>query len=90
MTIVFSMKVQPDSNKVQVLMLCPECREELEVAANQTSVRFRCSEHGELGMLSAAEFKEGLQKAQRRFGEEHGLGEPVRINFLPAEPERVN
>jgi hypothetical protein len=90
MTIVFSMKVQSDSNKVQVLMLCPECREELEVATNQIGVRFRCSEHGELGMLSAAEFKEGLRKAQRRFGKEHGLGEPVRINFLPAEPERVN
>ena len=32
MTIVFSMKVRKDSNKVQVLMLCPECREELEMA----------------------------------------------------------
>ena len=90
MTIMFSMKVHGDSNKVQVLMLCPECREELEVATDQTSVRFRCSEHGELGTLSAAEFKEGLQQAQRKFGEEHGLGEPVRINFIPAEPQRVN
>ena len=90
MTIVFSMKVQPDSNKVQVLMLCPECREELEVATNQTSVRFRCGEHGELGMLSIEDFKEGLQQVQKSFGEKHGLGEPVRINFLPAQPQRVN
>ena len=90
MTILFSMKVRGDSNKVQVLMLCPECREELEVETNQTRVRFRCGEHGELGMLSVEEFTEGLREVQKSFAEEHGLGEPVRINFLPAEPQRVN
>jgi hypothetical protein len=90
MTILFSMKVRGDSNKVQVLMLCPECREELEVATNQTSVRFRCGEHGELGMLSLEEFQEGLRKVQKDFGEQHGMGEPVRINFIPVQPPRVN
>jgi hypothetical protein len=87
---MFSMKVRKDSNKVQVLMLCPECRQELEMATNQTDARFRCSKHGELGTLSLEEFQDGLRKVQKNFGEQHGLGEPVRINFLPAEPQRVN
>lgn len=89
MTIVFSMKVKKDTNKVQVLMLCPECREELEMETNQTRVRFRCGKHGELGMLSVEEFHEGLQKVQKEVAEQHGLGKPVRINFIPAQ-QRVN
>ena len=90
MTIVFSMKVHKDSNKVQVLMLCPECHEELEVETNQMKVRFRCGKHGELGMLSLEEFNEGLQKFQKSLAEQHGLGKPVRINFIPVQPQRVN
>lgn len=90
MTIMFSMKVHKDTNKVQVLMLCPECREELGVETNQTRVRFRCDQHGDLGMISVEEFTETLQKVQKSVAEQHGLGEPVRINFIPVQAPRVN
>ena len=90
MTIMFSMKVRGDSNKVQVLMLCPECREELGVETNQTRIRFRCDEHGELGMISLEEFTEALKKAQESFAEQQGLGKLVGINFIPVQPQRVN
>lgn len=90
MTIMFSMKVNKDTNKVQVLMLCPECREELEMQTSETRVRFRCNQHGELGMIPVEEFTEALKKIQKSVAEQHGLGEPVRINFIPVQPQRVN
>ena len=90
MTILFSMKVPRDSNKAQVLMLCPDCGEELEAATDQTRIRFRCNQHGELGMISVAEFTEELQKVQKSIAAQHGLGKPVRINFIPVQSQRVN
>ncbi len=90
MTIMFSMKVNKDTNKVQALMLCPECREVLVVETNQTRVRFSCHEHGELGVMPVEEFTETLKKIQKSVAEQHGLGEPVRINFIPVQPQRVN
>lgn len=90
MEIVFSTKLKEDSKTVQVLLLCPECREEIEMAKGRDTVRFRCSKCGELGMLSAREFNEGLQRAQKTIADQYGLGKPVRINFISAEPQRVN
>lgn len=90
MTIMFSLKVRKDSSKVQVVMLCPECQEELEMETDQTRVRFRCDQHGELGVISVEEFTGALEKVQKSVAEEHGLGKPVQINFIPVQPQRVN
>ena len=87
---MFSLKVHKNNNKVQVLMLCPECSEELAVETDPTRVRFRCDEHGELGMISIEEFTGAMQKVQKSVGQQLGLGEPVRINFIPVQPPRVN
>lgn len=86
MEIMFSMKIKEDGKSVQVLLLCTECRGELEMAAGASTVRFRCRKHGELGTLSAEEFADGMRQAQERAAEQYGLGKPVRINIAPAEP----
>ena len=86
MEIMFSMKVKSDGKTVQVLLLCPECRQELEMAQGPATVRFRCGKHGELGTLSAEKFADGIRQAQERAVEQYGLGKPVRINITPAEP----
>jgi hypothetical protein len=49
MEIMFSMKIKKDGKTVQVLLLCTECKGELEMAAGATIVQFRCRKHGELG-----------------------------------------
>jgi hypothetical protein len=90
MEIVFSVKVPSEGKTVQVLLLCPECREEIEMARDLATVRFRCSNHGELGMISSSEFAQALQRVQESIADQHGFGKPVRINFLPAGPQRVN
>jgi hypothetical protein len=86
MEIMFSMKIKEDGKTVQALLLCSECRGELEVAAGERTVRFRCRKHGELGTLSAEEFADGLRQAQERAAEQYGLGKPVRMKMVPAEP----
>jgi hypothetical protein len=86
MEIMFSMKIKEDRKTVQVLLLCTECRGELDVAAGERTVRFRCRKHGELGTLSAEEFADGLRQAQERAAEQYGLGKPVRTKVIPAEP----
>jgi hypothetical protein len=86
MEIMFSMKVKEDGKTVQVLLLCTECRGELEVAQGKRSFRFRCRKHGELGALSAAEFADGLRQAQEKADKQYGLGRTVRMKLTPAEP----
>jgi hypothetical protein len=86
MEIMFSMKIKEDGKTVQLLLLCTECRGELEMAAEATTVRFRCRKHGELGTLSAEEFADGLRQAQERSAEQYGLNNPVRIKVVPAGP----
>jgi hypothetical protein len=39
-----------------------------------------------LGTLSAEEFADGLRQAQERASEQYGLGKPVRMKVIPAEP----
>lgn len=90
MEIMFLAKVPAEGTTVRVQLLCPECREELQMAKGRTTVRFRCGKHGELGTLSVEEFGEGLQRAQETIAHRYGLGRLVRINFIPAEPQRVN
>ena len=85
MEIMFSMKIKEDGKTVRVLLLCTECRDELEMAAGAGSVRFRCRKHGELGKLSAEEFADGLRQAQEKAAEQYGLEKPVRIKVMPAE-----
>jgi len=86
MEIMFSMKLKQDGKTVRVLMLCSECRQELEMAAGASTVRFRCRKHGELGSLSAEEFADGLRQAQEKAAQQYGLGKPVRVKLTPAEP----
>jgi hypothetical protein len=86
MEIMFSMKIKEDGKTVRLSMLCTECRGELEVAAGERIVRFRCRKHGELGTLSAEEFADGLRQAQERAAGQYGLGKPVRMKVIPAEP----
>ena len=86
MEIMFSMKIKKDGKTVQVLMLCTDCRGELEMAASEKTIRFRCRKHGELGTLSAEEFADGLRQAQERAAKQYGLGKPVRMRVGPAEP----
>jgi hypothetical protein len=85
MEIMFSMKLKDDGKTVQMLLLCAECRGELEVAEGERSLRFRCRKHGELGALSAEEFADGLRQAQEKAGKQYGLGKPVRMKLTPAE-----
>lgn len=86
MEIMFSMKLKEDGKTVRVLLLCPECRQEVEMAAGASTVRFRCRKHGDLGRLSAEEFADGLRQAQERAAQQYGLGKPVRMKITPAEP----
>jgi hypothetical protein len=86
MEIMFSMKIKKDGKTVQVLMLCTECRGELEMAKGLGKVRFRCRKHGELGELSAEEFADGLRQAQERAAEQYGLGKMVRMKVIPSGP----
>ena len=86
MEIMFSMKIKEDGKTVRVLLLCTECRGELEMAAGAGKMRFRCRKHGELGSLTAEEFADGVRQAQERAAEQYGLGKPLRMKVLPAEP----
>lgn len=86
MEIMFSMKIKEDGKTVQVLMLCTECRGELEMAQSADRVRFRCRKHGELGTLTPEEFTDGLRQAQEKAAKQYGLGKPVRMKVVPAEP----
>ena len=86
MEIMFSMKIKEDGKTVQVLLLCAECRGELEVAQGKRSFRFRCRKHGELGSLTAEEFADGLRQAQEKADKQYGLGRTVRMKVAPAEP----
>jgi len=86
MEIMFSMKIKKDGKTVQVLMLCTECRGELEMAQSADRVRFRCRKHGELGTLTAEEFTDGLRQAQERAARQYGLGKAVRMKVIPSEP----
>ena len=86
MEIMFSMKLKADGKTVRVEMLCTECRQELQMAQSTAGMRFRCRKHGELGTLSAEEFADGVRQAQERASEQYGLGKPVRIKVMPAEP----
>lgn len=83
MEIMFSMKIKEDGKTVQVLLLCTDCRGELDMAAGERTFRFRCRKHGELGTLSAEEFADGLRQAQERAAEQYGLGKPVRMKVAP-------
>ena len=56
------------------------------MAKGTWSFRFRCRQHGELGALTAEEFADGLRQAQERASEQYGLGKPVRMKLMPAEP----
>ena len=86
MEIKFVMKLKKDGKTVRIAMLCTECQGELEMAAGATTVRFRCRKHGELGTLTAKEFADGLRQAQERASEQFGLGKPVAMKVVPAEP----
>jgi hypothetical protein len=86
MEIMFSMKIKEDGKTVRVLLLCTECRGELEMATGADKMRFRCRKHGELGSLTAEEFTDGMRQAQERAAEQYGLEKPVRIKVMPAEP----
>ena len=86
MEMMFSMKLKEDGKTVRVMLLCTECREELEMAGGAKTVRFRCPKHGELGTLSAEEFADGLRQAQERAAEQYGLVNPGRVKIMPAEP----
>jgi ribosomal protein S27AE len=90
MEIMFSMKVKEDGKTVTVLLLCPECREEVQMAREPAGVRFRCGTHGELGTLTSEEFMEGVREAQKKAADQFRLGEPKRIRIIPADPPRVN
>ena len=86
MEIMFSMKIKEDGKTVRLLLLCPECRQELEMAQGPATVLFRCRKHGELGTLSAEEFTDGMRQAQERVAEQYGLDKPVRMKVVPIEP----
>ena len=84
--IMFSMKLKNDGKTLQLLLLCTECRQELEMAAEGLSFRFRCAKHGELGRLSAAQFGDGLRQAQEKAAQKYGLGKkPVAMRIGPRE-----
>lgn len=87
MEIIFSMKMKNDGKTLQMLMLCSDCRQELEMATSGQRVRFRCPKHGELGTLSAEEFTDGVRQAQEKAAQQYGLGKPVRMTIKPGEPK---
>jgi LSD1 subclass zinc finger protein len=86
MEIMFSMKIKKDGKTVQVLMVCTECRGELEMAKGAKKIKFRCRKHGELGTLTAEEFTDGLRQAQERAAQQFGLVKMVRMKVTPTEP----
>lgn len=86
MEIMFSMKMKEDGKTLRMLLLCTECRQEVEMARGGGGVRFRCPKHGELGTLSPQEFADGLRQAQEKAAQQYGLGKPVRVTVKPAEP----
>ena len=86
MEIMFSMKLKKDGKTLQMLLLCSECRQHLEMAQDGRSFRFRCRKHGELGALSPEQFADGLRQAQDRAAQQYGLGKPVRMKIIRAEP----
>ncbi|MGE5324613.1 MAG: hypothetical protein ACM3SW_17230, partial [Actinomycetota bacterium] len=63
------MKLKEDGKTLRMLMLCSDCRSELEMATAGTSVRFRCPKHGEIGSLTAEEFADGIRQAQEKAAE---------------------
>jgi hypothetical protein len=86
MEILFSAKLKKDGKTLQILLLCTECRSELDVMSTPASVRFRCRKHGELGSLSPAQFADGLRQAQEKAAHQYGLGKPLRMKIVPPEP----
>lgn len=86
MEILFSMKLKEDGKTLRMLMLCSDCRSELEMATAGTSVRFRCPKHGEIGSLTAEEFADGIRQAQEKAAEQYGLGKPVKMRIGPSDP----
>jgi hypothetical protein len=86
MEIMFSMKLKKDGKTLQMLFLCSDCRQQLAMATGGKGVRFRCQKHGELGSLTAQEFANGVQQAQEKAAKQYGLGKPVRMKIMPAEP----
>ncbi|MGH9566743.1 MAG: hypothetical protein ACRD4F_03520 [Candidatus Angelobacter sp.] len=86
MEILFSTKIKKGGKTLQVLLLCTECRSELQVMSAGTRMRFRCLKHGELGSLSAEQFADGVRQAQEKAAQQYGLGQPVRMKITPAEP----
>ena len=86
MEILFSMKLKKDGKTLRMLMLCSDCRSELEMATAGASVRFRCPKHGEIGSLSAEEFADGIRQAQEKAAKQYGLGKPVKMKIGPADP----
>ncbi|HET9837903.1 MAG TPA: hypothetical protein VFR84_06685 [Candidatus Angelobacter sp.] len=86
MEIKFSMKLKEDGKTVRMEMLCVECGGELEMAAAGKTVRFRCRKHGELGTLTAEQFADGVRQAQEKASQQYGLGKPVAMRVMPAEP----
>jgi|SRR6185312_4139142 len=86
MEITFSMKLKKDGKTLQLLMLCTECRQELEMAQDGSGFRFRCGKHGELGRLSPKQFADGLNQAQEKAARQYGLGKPVGMRMGTAGP----
>ena len=86
MEILFSAKLKKDGKTLQILLLCTECRGELEVMSTPPSVRFRCRKHGELGSLTPAQFADGVRQAQEKASQQYGLGKPVSMKIVPPEP----
>lgn len=86
MEILFSSKLKKDGKTLQILLLCTECRGELEMMTTAANVRFRCRKHGELGSLSPAQFADGVRQAQEKASQQYGLGKPVSMKIGPHEP----
>lgn len=86
MEILFSSKLKKDGKTLQILLLCADCRGELEVMNTATSIRFRCRKHGELGSLTPAQFADGVRQAQEKASQQYGLGKPVSMKIVPPEP----
>jgi hypothetical protein len=86
MEILFSSKLKKDGKTLQILLLCTECRGELEVMSTATSVRFRCRKHGELGSLSPAQFADGVRQAQEKAAQQYGLAKPHSMKISPSGP----
>ena len=85
MEIMFSMKMKEDGKTLRMLLLCTECRQELEMARDCGGVRFRCPRHGELGTLTLQEFADGLRQAEEKAAQQYGLEKLARVRVKPAE-----